>query len=255
MYDPQIGRWHVVDPMAERRIEWSTYAYCLNNPILRFDPNGLTDFTFDKKTGVATEVVYSDKDEQKANQAAKTDRIVRTDKNGNIKRKKDGTVKTTFVNNIEKGILSNGMNLKDNDQVIAVGGSGQPTVEGVEDFALKLSGYVGKEIGGAYFSQGGAANTTHMTIGKYKNNSLKETRGHGNTEGVRNGLKTTELTAFFHTHPSLGISESDRTRASDADKNARDNALKLMPSMRFFIITDPLYYGAENEKIDYTTHK
>lgn len=39
-----------IDPLSERRIEWSLCAYCLNNPILRFDPNGLTDFTFDKKT-------------------------------------------------------------------------------------------------------------------------------------------------------------------------------------------------------------
>lgn len=77
---------------------------------------------------------------------------------------------------------------------------------------------------------------------------MKETRGYGHAEGVRSGLKTTELTAFFHTHPSIGFSVSERTRASDADKNARDNALKLMPNLRFFIITAPLYYGAENEK-------
>ena len=37
-YDPAIARFTTIDPLAERRIGWSTYAYCLNNPILRFDP-------------------------------------------------------------------------------------------------------------------------------------------------------------------------------------------------------------------------
>lgn len=51
--------FYTVDPLAEKHIEWSPYAYCLNNPILRFDPNGLTDFTFDKKTGDVNQVVFN----------------------------------------------------------------------------------------------------------------------------------------------------------------------------------------------------
>jgi len=41
MYDPAIGRWHVIDAMAEAHTETNPYHYCFNNPILFVDPLGL----------------------------------------------------------------------------------------------------------------------------------------------------------------------------------------------------------------------
>lgn len=40
MYDPQIGRWHVVDKMAEAYSSITPYAYCANNPIRLIDVDG-----------------------------------------------------------------------------------------------------------------------------------------------------------------------------------------------------------------------
>lgn len=166
-------------------------------------------------------------------------------------------VPKTIIDKIEKHILSDGINFKENSNVIAVGGEGQASVEGVETFAVQLSDMVGKEVGGAYFAKDGAGTTTHMSIGLYKNNGLKETNSNGHAAWVRmypHSNLNKSLTGFFHTHPSNGnISVTDRTQPSRQDLYSRDKNLKANPNLQFYILTHPVNYGDHfPKKIPYT---
>jgi RHS repeat-associated protein len=42
-YDPTLGRWHSVDPLAEKACDWTPYRYGFNNPVKFVDPTGMAE--------------------------------------------------------------------------------------------------------------------------------------------------------------------------------------------------------------------
>ena len=198
MYDPQIGRWMTVDPLAEKYESWSVYQYVRNNPILRLDPNGMDDYTINKKTG-DVKLVKETKD--------KTDRVVKTysrkSREGEVKYNRKGEAKTAF-GGVEKGILSGVTNFRTNDNIIKVGGESQASVAGVKSFTLQLSEYVGTEIKGFSYSSNASGNVTDMVLGKYINNTLTESRG-SVTDLIKkygDNFSFNNILQEFHTHPN-----------------------------------------------------
>ncbi len=227
-YDPSIGRWTVVDPISERRYGFTTYNYVQNSPMIRFDPNGLTDFTLNKKTGEVKQVGEANEN---------PDRILKTNRKGEVKYNKKGEAKVAF-GSIEKGILKDGQNFKDKDQLISVGGKGQPTVEGVKSFTLNLSEYLEVEIKGYSYSSNGSGKVTDMLLGKYEKNTYTSSFGSHREIVLKygNNFSSNNILEEFHTHPDGQIGATQYGSDISIDVKGKNRDIKYSPNASFIVL-------------------
>ena len=47
MYDTKTARWLVQDPLAEKYYSYSSYNYCVNNPVMFVDPDEMCVYGID----------------------------------------------------------------------------------------------------------------------------------------------------------------------------------------------------------------
>ena len=204
MYMPEVGRWGVVDPLSDRRLWVSPYNYVQNNPISRFDPTGmLDDYAMDTETGNINLI-------KKTND--KTDKLV------------DKKTNKVIASKVEKGLLKDGQNIKQN-------GLETSKVKSGIELVVTISMHIEQEITGTvYGSDDGKKN--YLKVEPYKN--AKKVIGKDNndfymTTGVSSKIEkffkssdrkfSGKAVAAFHTNPGLtGFPQFGTTEASEGDE-------------------------------------
>ena len=227
-YQSKLSVWMSVDPLSHLSPNQTPHHFVSNNPIMRIDPMGLTDFTLNKKTGEVTQVGEANDE---------PDRILQTNRKGEVKFNKNGEAKVA-IKGIEKGILADGQNWKTDDQIIEVGGEGQPTVDGVHSFTLGLSEYIGREISGYSYSSDGSGKITDVLLGHYKDNT--RTKSYCSpvafTKKYRGRFSFANFQEAFHTHPDglLGATQSAPELSEDVKNLQKDKP--SVPNAQYFIL-------------------
>ncbi len=242
-YDPWLARWTTQDPMAAKYGSMSPYNYCGGNPINLVDPQGSDIYQYDNNSGVIslyqkTNDPFDQIGQFKFNKKT-GEYVLRTNHKGQVK---------SLISNIEKGILVDGINFKENDNVISVGGDNQPSIKGVEDFVIELSELVGLEISGYEYSMKGSEEISHIYIGRFHSSRDRPSRWNTAQKASSNfdprvaGVMLNEVNFHvdFHTHLS-SFADSDRLQPSGRvdgggdlqhKRNQQKNGVK-----RFIILT------------------
>ena len=234
---PLTGRFDSPDPKAWDYTWLSPYTFCAADPINNSDPTGMDIYRYDKDSGKM--LLYQITDDNfdiigdfKYDKESGS-HVLKTDRNGNPK---------ALIDNVEKGILADGINFKHNDNVWETGNPGQPTVEGFQNFVIELSEMLGVELAGYYYSKTGSDDISFLRIGMYNNSKYNESHAGTNTYRFPQLQEGYDINTNWHTHPSTTRTSG---RFKPSDKDLRRKYLERNIIKNHIILTkdqEPIHY-------------
>ncbi len=123
-YDPKVSVWLSVDPLSHLSPSQTPYHFVSNNPVMRIDPNGLTDYTLNKKSGKITVVKGTET-------TTGTDRLIA----GKARYNKAGGLKNKNFHEVDKSVFGTGKGKGDLNTTPLPDKSGTGTVD-VQTFSM-----------------------------------------------------------------------------------------------------------------------
>ena len=159
-------------------------------------------------------------------------------KSGNFlpKIKKDGTIKTYSNhlgnnNKIAKGILRDGLNIKNRGGVFISDDTNGPTINDFYNFALILDRIAGVEVSGYVLDPPSGGNKGIIYFEAYKNNSYDKS----NNFPYRS-FGVNEVLQHFHTHGSAHTVTEATQPSEDFDMSFKTKITKLYPNIQLYIL-------------------